>query len=303
MDKLPKITLITPSLNQAAYLETCIRSIVEQDYPRLEYFVFDGGSTDGSVSVLEKHTADIHFWVSEKDKGQSDAIAKGIRKSTGDIVHWINSDDYLEPGALQAIADAWNPDVGCICGTSRIFSETRESVSHTDVGTDFSLFSKSRIDQPATWFSGHFMRNHLPDNDLHLAMDLDLWYRFLLENPTRNIVQIPDLLVHFREHADAKSSKLALEMLYERAQLALELRQALAGSKSENRYHSYSNLLDPKRKSQIRLGCLDFSLNAYCHLLTKKNGLAKNLGKSILANDLGFKEWLTFHRIKFSGGL
>lgn len=216
---LPQISIITPTLNQAPYIRQCIESIIGQNYPNLQYIIMDGGSTDGTAEIVKQYESQIACFISEKDEGQSDAITKGIRKSTGDIIHWINSDDYLEPGALRTIAEAWKPGTQCVCGTSRIFSDTREWFSKTDLGDDFFLFSKSRIDQPATWFSGEFMRANHPDKNLHLAMDLDLWYRFLVEHNPQTIVSIPNLLVHFREHDDAKSTRLAQKMLFERASL------------------------------------------------------------------------------------
>ena len=96
--KYPKITVVTPSYNQGQFIEATILSVIEQEYPNLEYLVCDGGSTDETVEILKKFSDKITWWCSEKDKGQSDAINKGMRKATGDIVCWINSDDVLLPG-------------------------------------------------------------------------------------------------------------------------------------------------------------------------------------------------------------
>src|SRR4051794_29425295 len=101
----PKISVITPSFNQAPFLEETILSIINQDYPNLEYIVIDGGSTDKSVDIIRKYEEKITFWVSEKDNGQSEAINKGFEKATGDIVCWINSDDILLPHALIKVAN------------------------------------------------------------------------------------------------------------------------------------------------------------------------------------------------------
>ena len=94
-----------PSYNQGEYLEAAILSIVEQDYPNLEFVVMDGGSTDKSVSILEKYTDSITSWSSEKDNGQSDALNKGFNLITGDVVGWLNSDDTYQAGTLQQVAD------------------------------------------------------------------------------------------------------------------------------------------------------------------------------------------------------
>lgn len=109
----PKISVITPSYNQAVFLERTIKSILGQDYPNLEYIVCDGGSNDGSVDIIKKYEDRITWWCSEKDKGQSNAINKGMKRATGDIVCWINSDDILLPGALNEYARLYNENPEC----------------------------------------------------------------------------------------------------------------------------------------------------------------------------------------------
>jgi glycosyltransferase involved in cell wall biosynthesis len=117
----PRITIVTPSLNQAAFLERTIRSVVEQGYPDLEYVVVDGGSTDGSVEILRRYHDRIAYWESVPDRGQSHAINKGLERATGAVVAYLNSDDYYLPGALAAVGDAFdrNPDAGWVCGACR----------------------------------------------------------------------------------------------------------------------------------------------------------------------------------------
>jgi len=101
----PKITVVTPSFNQAEFIEETIRSVLLQGYPNLEYIVIDGGSTDGSVEIIEKYSSWLSYWCSESDRGQSHAINKGFERATGEILGWINSDDILYSGALQAAAE------------------------------------------------------------------------------------------------------------------------------------------------------------------------------------------------------
>ncbi|RYC70628.1 MULTISPECIES: glycosyltransferase family 2 protein [Spirosoma] len=103
----PKLTVVTPSFNQVEYLERTILSVLNQHYPNLEYFIIDGGSTDGSVELIKQYEPYLAGWVSEKDRGQTDAINKGFRRATGDYVAFQNSDDVFAPGAFERVAEAW----------------------------------------------------------------------------------------------------------------------------------------------------------------------------------------------------
>jgi len=106
MSEHPKISVVTPSFNQAEYLEKTMLSILSQGYPNLEYIVMDGGSTDGSVEIIKKYESQLAYWRSEPDGGQTAAICEGFSHATGDILLYLNSDDMLMPGSLMAYADA-----------------------------------------------------------------------------------------------------------------------------------------------------------------------------------------------------
>src|SRR5262245_17911524 len=116
--ELPLISIVTPSFNQAAFLEETLRSVTAQEYPRVEHIVIDGGSTDGSVDILRRHAAGLRAWVSEKDRGQSHAINKGFAIASGDVLTWLNSDDTLLPGALRAVGETFarRADVDLVYG-------------------------------------------------------------------------------------------------------------------------------------------------------------------------------------------
>lgn len=125
--KFPKISIVTPSFNQAQFLGETIESVLAQRYPNLEYFVFDGGSTDGSVEILQRYGSRLTYWESRPDKGQADAIAKGFCRATGDLLNWLNSDDLLAPHALQHIANlaGSRPDADLLAASVENFSGKR----------------------------------------------------------------------------------------------------------------------------------------------------------------------------------
>lgn len=119
-NKLPKISVITPSYNQGKYIERTIKSVIEQNYSNLEYIICDGGSKDETIDIIRKYQDHISWWCSEKDKGQTDAINKGMKKATGEIVCWINSDDILLPKSLNHIGHffATHPNISYYNGVS-----------------------------------------------------------------------------------------------------------------------------------------------------------------------------------------
>ena len=125
VNDFPRISVITPSFNQAEFLERTMRSVLDQGYANLEYIVIDGGSTDGSVDLIRKHAERLTYWVSEPDRGQVDAINKGLHRASGDWLCWQNSDDVFFPGAFADLAKAASehPEAGLIVGNMVLIDE------------------------------------------------------------------------------------------------------------------------------------------------------------------------------------
>ena len=209
----PKITIVTPTFNQGEFIEQTIISILDQNYPNLEYIIVDAGSNDKTVSIIKKYEKHLAWWVSEKDRGQSHAINKGLEKSGGDVFNWVNSDDYLAEGALQVIGERFmDRKISVLCGRMKMFWQDtgKESVwTPTRVSNSLSKmigFSSNR--QPSTWFRLDILRRIGPLNEhLHFTMDQDMWVRYLLSNGKKGIVQTDKILLHFRRHNESKTEK------------------------------------------------------------------------------------------------
>jgi hypothetical protein len=209
---LPKITVITPSFNQAAYLGATLASVLEQQYPNLEYLVADGGSTDGSVDVIRRHQSSLAWWVSEPDSGQSEAINKGLARASGQVVTWLNSDDLLAPGALHTVGElfATHPQAGLVHGQTTIFWETNgtttKEMTKGAAGPDVPVQALGGMPfaQPSVFFGRSAIEKYgLLDRGLHYAMDYNLFARIALDG---QLVGTPAVLSRYRMHPTSKST-------------------------------------------------------------------------------------------------
>lgn len=223
-ENLPRITVVTPSYNQATYLEETLRSVLLQDYANLEYFVIDGGSTDGSVAIIEKYAAWLDHWVSEKDRGQCHAINKGLERATGDILCWINSDDTLEPGALHTVARYFmaNPEwqaltaacyfIGAADGYLDVSprkpvpgQRPPESICRTPRATGRETFThwyRDWFPQSSTFWRRELWQSAGPlDESLYYSMDYELWRRM---GEHAQIHVVSEVLSNYRFQDDAK---------------------------------------------------------------------------------------------------
>lgn len=182
-DSLPLVTIVTPSFNQAPFLRAAIESVLAQDYPRVEYIVMDGGSTDGSVDILRQFTGRL-TWQSGPDAGQADALVKGFARAKGDILGWLNADDLLFPGALShAVAHLQaNPEVALVYGDAVYLDADGRPLMPCRHVRPFDLrrlrYWSDYIVQPSAFFRrAAYEKVGGLDASLHWALDYDLWLK------------------------------------------------------------------------------------------------------------------------------
>lgn len=234
---LPKISIVTPCFNHVAFIEDTIKSVLDQNYPNLEYIVIDGGSRDGCPDVIKKYASKLKYWVSEPDKGQYDAINKGFAHATGDILAWLNSDDVYLPGALSLVGelfgsfpevewltslfplclDARGRAVSCraVTGYSRAGFMRGENLPHGD------WHARECIQQESTfWRRSLWQRTGAGvDDKYQYAGDFELWARFFKANA--ELYGVPAPMAGFRHHQLQKTDVFIGEYLVE-AQEALQ---------------------------------------------------------------------------------
>lgn len=207
-NRLPTVTVVTPSYNQADYLEETIRSVLNQSYSYLEYIIVDGGSTDGSVEIIRKYSDKLAWWISEPDQGQTDAINKGFAKANGDILAWLNSDDTYLEGAISEAVDYLeaNPEVGMVYGDANLINDDGNILGRFPARqTDFRKLMRGfvHIPQQAAFFRAKLWHQVGPlDPTFYFAMDYDLWVRL---SQLSTLHYHPRLWANFRLHGGAKS--------------------------------------------------------------------------------------------------
>lgn len=229
MSDLPLVTIITPSFNQARYIEATIQSVLTQDYPNIEYLIVDGGSTDGTVEIIKKYantlesgslipdirqlavglqSHKINWWISEPDKGQTDAINKGFGRAKGQILAWLNSDDTYELGAISKAVEYLldHPKVGMVYGDCNFINETGQVIGKFgSAQTDYLLLRQGyvHIPQQTMFFRVELWKELGPlDPSFYFAMDYDLWTRIAAHS---EIKYVPQTWANFRLHTTGKT--------------------------------------------------------------------------------------------------
>jgi glycosyltransferase involved in cell wall biosynthesis len=207
----PRITVVTPSYNQAEFLEQAIRSVLLQEYPNLEYIVVDGGSTDGSVGILERYSPWLDHWVSEPDRGQAHALNKGFARSTGTILCWLNSDDFHLPRTLRTVAARLRDGADALALVGhclRIHHDGRPPLllegSYTSREELLRFWRGYTMHQPSIFWRRELSdRIGSLDESLDLIMDFDYWARMAEHAP---FVTVDELLSCCTLHDRAKTA-------------------------------------------------------------------------------------------------
>ncbi len=224
MKNNPLVSVITPSFNQAAFLEQTIQSVLSQTYTNIEYIIIDGGSADSSVDTIKKYENKLAYWVSEKDNGQSDAINKGLAKAKGQIVAYLNSDDLLEPNAVELAVEYFlkHPQTSVVYGQCIHIDENGKEISkplgaQTSYIRLLTIGMLPHVHQPACFFNLNVIkRRPLFDAALHYVMDYELILHCIKREGT--VKFIPHTLARFRYHQTSKTVAQERKMYQEKMQ-------------------------------------------------------------------------------------
>lgn len=221
----PKISIVTPSYNQGIFLEETILSILNQNYPNLEYIIIDGASSDNSIDIVKKYKKYLKYWVSEKDEGQTHAINKGLLHCNGQIFNWINSDDILLPHALKHVAMCWLKTQASIVSADCEIQDLDKNSLYISISKipknicDFIPPGKVILNQPSTFLDMRiFNKIRYLNQNLHFAMDWECYFNvflFLLQEPMSAKIDIPLSRAKFYEGTKTSQgwSNFELEIL------------------------------------------------------------------------------------------
>lgn len=215
----PRVSIVTPSFNQGAFIEETIRSVLLQGYPDLEYMIIDGGSTDQTVNIIRKYERFLKDWTSEPDRGQSEAINKGWRKSSGQILAWINSDDFYCPGAIGAVADIFNREdrtviVGGAGNTVDVEGKdtgVKKDCPDLDPYVMLRQCGGSGVpSQPSVFVTSKILDEiGFLNTQLHYVMDWELWIRIGLRYEPDQLRKTSKVLANYRQWTGTKTNKEA----------------------------------------------------------------------------------------------
>lgn len=231
----PKVSIVTPSFNQAGFIEETIRSVLLQGYPNLEYLIIDGGSTDGSVDIIRKYEPWLAYWVSEQDRGQSHALNKGFRKTTGMVMAYLNSDDIYFPHTLElAVSYLLKSGSDLLIGCVEVIEDNGETTRPVmrvspHVGPSihtFPIFANGRIErffftQPSMfWTNTIWARTGEIDEQYHYVMDRQWCMRALAKDA--RVKTCEDTFARFTLHSGSKSQDYSHKFIDETARMYIQ---------------------------------------------------------------------------------
>jgi glycosyltransferase involved in cell wall biosynthesis len=210
---MTRVSIVTPSFNQAQFLEQTIKSVLVQDYPNIEYFIVDGGSLDGSVDILKKYADKLTWWISEKDTGQADAINKGMSRMNGEIIAWLNSDDYYLPGAVRSAVDTFarHPEAVLIYGDVQAVDANGNTINliRYDQLSIEDLLCFEIIGQSSVFMRSYALEKAGKlDPALHFLLDHQLWIRIARLG---SLLHVPEIWSAARYHPAAKNRARAVD--------------------------------------------------------------------------------------------
>ena len=265
----PKFSVVMPSYNQSQFIERSILSVLNQNYPNLEFIIIDGGSTDGSVELIRRYEQYLSYWISEPDQGQSDALNKGFARATGDIQGWLNSDDLYMPGAFQRVAAEFgnHPEAGIVHGDwLNIDADDRTIAYEYSFGFSVNQLKYEGFPLNAqAMFWRRAVRERFGEFDvtLHNTMDYDMILRFGLNEGSRAFLRIPLALGCFRRHEAQKTRAFDERVLNEHRRMAQR--------------HGYADKYQPigqvkRGYYRLRRACWYFRRGGLGYLLEKSFG-------------------------------
>lgn len=283
----PRITIVTPSLNQGRFIEETVRSVLLQGYPDLEYIIIDGGSKDGSLDIIRKYEPWLSWWVSEPDQGQAHAINKGLMRITGDVVAWVNSDDLYLQQAFLNVASAYRANPNALLQGKGYITDSKLTVLSAVSPAEFTLRNmivywerSATIFVPGLFFPTSLVREvGFLDQELDYTFDIDMLCRLLLK---ASVYYIDFSLAMFRWHETSKTVAEPLQFQLEWAKVALRYWHHVSPNLDEA-YKQVADILIKKASGRFR--SLDF-INA-TRLMMGSLAISKRETLRALFNEVG----------------
>jgi hypothetical protein len=306
MSSSPLVTIVTPSYNQVAFLDNTIRSVLAQEYAALEYMIVDGGSTDGSVEIIQRYSDRLAWWVSERDSGQAEAINKGLRRAKGEVVAWLNSDDLYLPGAIQQAVAAFqaNPGLGLVFGDAITIDAQGNILNRLSFG-DWDLLdlvSFRIICQPAVFMRRAVLeKSGYLESSFHYMLDHHLWIKMARCAPIQHIGGSIDkggreqaaIWAAARHHPGAKNVTQAPGFSSETMQILewMETQPDLEAIITQNRNRVLAGAYRLNARYLLDGGMPAQALASYWRALLARPSYTSNTGTGWLMQSFAWSSW------------